>query len=727
MWNKNNSCVIYRNSYQDTFNLNTYKKEISIYIDKINETDTWIRSGKFINDRFKDQISSYQLIGKAALIEGNPNIDILLLKTQVGISLDNAERTATDFIYDYLFDSSTDSAFVALIPSSGDGYISYFFGSPSFFKVKIPFDILSFVCIETIKNYLHLTHSIDISSLPNSDFHSPNTDIAKKAEIVDSALKNMKFCDMASSSGEIIFAMCSTVAEIRYSMNKFIDNTNNGRTKDDFINYFLSKSLHATDYHAGALATLKIGLLLTYPNVEFNMNNFIWGNILTENLFPSVCFDVIVTNPPHMRQELFSVIKDNLSSYNSYNANSDLYCYYTERAFSLLNNKGTLSLIMSNRWMQADYGIPLRKFLASKNISSIVDYDQIRPLKEISTPISIIFANNNLPSETLDITIVNDSDCKDIKQYVEDNSQTLNKMFLSNDKWNFVSNNITLLINKLNNSNVTRFSTYTNESFYRGILTGLNEAFIVDNKTASALIESHPSAAKILRPILSGRDVKRYMKPETKKQVIFMPRGYTDKMRRETDPYEWLVNTYPSVASHLAKYETKAMKRRDKGDYWWELRSCKYYNLFNNTKIICPSIVKKLSATLDDKKCISNDKTIIIASDDYYLLGLLNSSLMDFYFRNTSNKLLNNHFELRLALLASFPIRNISKTNSFSIKSQKGIETYAKRLSKLHSIPYNERTDSIADEIQSTERSLNHIVYKLYNLTPSEIFLVENN
>lgn len=724
MWNNENPSIIFRNFCEDTFDLVNYKKNISTYLSQINESDTWIRSGIFINDCFKEHISSFQLIGKSFPLQSNLNIEILLVKTQIGVSSIDAEKKVTDFVLDYLSTTSADSAFVALVSSFEDGYINYFIASPSLFKIKIPEDILNYICIENIKNYITLNCSIDINDLLS--LNTNNDSNALTAKTVDDLLKNIKFCDISCGSGETAFAMCSAITKTRYEMNKFFDCTEE-RTKANFINHFLSNSLYATDYHEGELETFKIGLSLNYPSAKLNKTQFVWGNILTENLFPSVAFDIVITNPPHMRQELFTVIKDKLSSYNSYTTNSDLYCYYTERAFSLLNKKGTLGLIMSNRWMQTDYGVPLRKFLLSKNIHSIVDYYQIRPLNGLSTPIALILADNSVPSDSLSVTTLHDSDCRDIAQYVKSNSRIIDRFHLSNDNWNFVSKEITSLIKKLNDAAVIPLSEYTDSKFYRGILTGFNEAFIVDNKTALTLIENHSSATKILRPILSGRDVKRYAKLETKKQIIFMPRGYTDKMRGETDPYDWLINTYPSIAGHLAKYEAKAMKRRDKGDYWWELRSCKYYELFDDVKILCPTIVKRLSATIDKKQCLSNDKTIIIASNDYYLLGLLNSSLLDFYFRNTSNKLLNEHFELKLALLSSLPIRVISKTNSFSLKLKKDVEVYAERLSKLNSINKNKRTDIISNEILTTERKLNQVIYKLYKLNPFEINLVENN
>ena len=108
------------------------------------------------------------------------------------------------------------------------------------------------------------------------------------------------------------------------------------------------------------------------------------------------------------------------------------------------------------------------------------------------------------------------------------------------------------------------------------------------------------------------------------------------------------------------------------------------------------------------------------------MLGLLNSKLLDFYFRNTANKLLNDHFELKLSLLLKLPIRKISRTNSFSVKQKILIERCARELSSMYSISRDNQRKISIDKIRSTEKELNNVIYKLYKLTPSEIDIIEN-
>ncbi len=191
-------------------------------------------------------------------------------------------------------------------------------------------------------------------------------------------------------------------------------------------------------------------------------------------------------------------------------------------------------------------------------------------------------------------------------------------------------------------------------------------------------------------------------------------------------PEEWLCSQYPAIAEHLAQHEEKASKRRDKGDYWWELRSCRYYDEFEKTKIICPTIVKHISATIDTNGLFSNDKTSIIASGDFYLLGLLNSSLMDFYMRRICTELLNEHYEVKPANLAVLPIKKISPTNSFHVNIKTEIENGVMALSKLCSVHERDRSDKVNEEMREAERAINRAVGRLYRLSAKEASLIEN-
>jgi len=727
MLRKNNSNVVEMKVYEENIDFNDYLSKIITYLPTLDKNDTWIRSGIYIGNKYKSHISSFRLLGSQTPEIGHARIEVLIVKAQLDVTLSDAQPYCVDFITEYLTQTRTDAAFVALIPSTGEGWRLFFIKSPAHDSVKIPEDILTHTCSGALKT--HIKRKCGLSEAAVEGFFScgyalfDDTVIRTKAKEIDKTLRYLKFCDIAAGSGQIIFAMTGLIAKLRSGLNKYLG-SHADRSEKNFTDQFILGSLYASDYNAGALEILKINLRMK-TDKKIDDYKFVWGNILTEDLFEGMPFDVVVTNPPHMKQDEFSFIKDKLESFASFSHNTDLYCYYAEKAFGLLADEGGAAILMSNRWMRSAYGAGLRHFLSQKNITEIVNYANIPAVKGISTPLSIVVGSNDAPSESLMVTVVEEEDHENLSLYVEDEALTQNLSALGDDGWVFDPEDTSALMNKIDDIGVP-LEKYVDGKIYRGILTGLNEAFAIDNETAKKLIEKDPSSVNILKPFLSGRNVKRYSLPTIKKHLIFLPKGITDKMRGDCEPWKWLCSEYPAIAEHLAKFKEKALKRRDKGDYWWELRSCRYYEEFEKTKIICPTIVKHISAAMDTQGLYSNDKTTIISSDDFYLLGILNSSLMDFYMRRICTELLNEHYEVKPANLSVLPIRQISLTNSFHVNLKTEIENGAMRLSKLFSIHQDQRTEETNEEILENERNINKAVCRLYKLTPKEAGLVEN-
>lgn len=724
---KTKSNMIQLRASDDLIDFNDYLSEVRKYLPSLDEDDSWIRSGIHIGDKFKTFISSYRLFGSQAPTAGHARIEVLLVKTQIGISISEALPQCAAFISEHLSRTKSDAAFTALVPATGEGWRSFFIVSPDHSHIELPEDILTHTCSGALK--VHIKRTCGLADAAVDGFFScgyslfDDTVIRAKAKDIDKSLRYFKFCDIAAGSGQMICAMASLVVKLRSGLNKYLG-SNSDRTEKNFFEMFVNHSLYASDINAGALEILKTRLRMETEK-KIDDRKFVWGNILTEDLFEGMQFDVIATNPPHMKQDEFSFIKEKLESFSSFSYNTDLYCYYAERAFSLAAEGGGVGILMSNRWMRSGYGTGLRTFFSNKNITEIVDYSNIPPVKGISTPLSIVAGSNEPPSEELRVTVVEDADYENISLYVEEEKASLDISSLRDGGWVFDAEETAALMNKLNDIG-TPLGKYVEERIYRGILTGLNEAFAPDRTAAEKLIEKDSNSSKILRPFLSGRNVKRYAVPDVKKYLIFLPKGTTDRMRGVLEPEEWLCSEYPAIAEHLAQYREKASKRRDRGDYWWELRSCRYYDEFEKTKIICPTIVRHISATIETNGLFSNDKTSIIASDDFYLLGVLNSRLMDFYMRRICTELLNGHYEVKPANLSSLPIKRISPTNSFHVDLMTEIEKGAMALSKLCSTRESDRSDRANEEILENERKVNRAVAKLYRLTPAEISLVEN-
>jgi hypothetical protein len=187
-------------------------------------------------------------------------------------------------------------------------------------------------------------------------------------------------------------------------------------------------------------------------------------------------------------------------------------------------------------------------------------------------------------------------------------------------------------------------------NIYRGILTGYNEAFIIDGETKEKLIAEDPNSAEIIRPILRGKDIKKYDYKFADKWLINILNGFTNKNRGTKDPEKFILGKYPAVYKYFIEkhneYESKPANERkkskglkdrdDQGEYWWELRACAYSEDFSKQKIIFQEMVQESSFMIDDEGtyfCLDTGR-IITGKDIEYLIAILNSKLFFFAVKN---------------------------------------------------------------------------------------------
>ena len=725
MFRAGNQCLLDQKSVASQFEAEVFLNDAQKLLPELAAENGWIRSGLRIRETFKNMISSYRLIGVTPLTEGKPRAEALLVKTQVGINAVAAADACARLVCEHLAEAGADLALIALASPAESGYVSLLVRSPRICGLELPQDILDYMCVSAIKRHLQTACGLGEAMLDGYFSQDcvlfDDSVIAARAREMDKALRTMKFCDPAAGSGQVARAMANAVARARLGLNRYLGSSE--RSAEHFFTNFLTRSLYVCDSDAGALASLRMQIKLSAPEAELSNSHFVWGRILVEDLFRKTEFDIVASNPPHARQEQFAPLRDKLSSYRSFGSAADLYCYYAERAFELVREHGVVVLLTSNRWLRAGYGAGLRGLLAEKRLCELVDYGDIPALEGSVTPLSVATAVNEPPSGSCRLVEVEAREHEPLPLLAEETFRLLPQPNSGAD-WTFSSGGAEELMKKIFAAGKP-LGEYVGGKVSRGLLTGFNEAFVLKAAEAQKLLARNARNAEALRPFLSGRNVKRYAAPAVRKYLITFPRGITDRQRGDAEPEEWLAVNYPDLARRLAPFESRAARRRDKGDYWWELRSCRYYDDFANAKIICPSIVKRLSATLDKSGLLSNDKTSIICSDSYYLLGLLNSSLMDFCFRRLAPELLNGYFELKPSLLSSLPVREISPTNSRQVKLRGEIELGAMTLSDL--CCRNELTDEEKLRRQQAERTIDRAVFRLYRLSPAEISLVLNN
>ena len=244
-----------------------------------------------------------------------------------------------------------------------------------------------------------------------------------------------------------------------------------------------------------------------------------------------------------------------------------------------------------------------------------------------------------------------------------------NMKFNNSDNWTILSS-IEISIKTKIEKYGTKLSDW-NISINRGILTGYNDAFIIDEATKNTLITSDPKSAELIRPILRGKDINRYHYNFAKLWVIYIPCGFTNHKRNNEKPEEWFKNTYPSIYHHLVDVENELSKTRsskskglykrdDQGEYWWELRSCKYLDDFYKQKLVWTPVNSEYKFTIIPENYFFNNSIFMITGDDlYYLCGILNSTLYKKYFEVNFTK--GNYNYGSASSLKKLPILKLPK------------------------------------------------------------------
>ena len=251
---------------------------------------------------------------------------------------------------------------------------------------------------------------------------------------------------------------------------------------------------------------------------------------------------------------------------------------------------------------------------------------------------------------------------------------------------------------------------YVKGKIYRGVLTGLNEAFVIDKSTRDRLIAEDPKSAEIIKPFLAGRDIKRYQQPVSDKYLIFTRRGI-------------IIDNYPAILKHLEQFKTQLEPKpkdhtgpwtgRKPGTYkWYEIQDAvDYYEKFEKEKLVYPNICKQPEFTIVDKGYFTNQKCFIITHYTKSLLAFLNSNLCFFLFKSILPKLRGDFYEPSYIYFKDFPV----------------IETENEQLvSVVNEILITKKQDPSADTTV-LEHEIDRLVYGLYGLTEEEIGIVEGD
>ena len=426
-------------------------------------------------------------------------------------------------------------------------------------------------------------------------------------------------------------------------------------------------------------------------------------------------FDVVIGNPPYVRQEKIKELKPTLKNqYDCYTGVADLYVYFYERGFQLLRDNGILTYISSNKYFRATYGKKLRDFLACQStVSQLIDFGAGRVFAA-SVNTSII-TTSKTPPEGNHLRALNWELGPPIGEFgtvFRTRGFTMPQNALTADGWRLASPAVLNLLEKLRNGSEP-LGEYVKGRFYMGIKTGLNEAFVVNKETRDKLIAEHPSSNEVLKPFLRGRDVRRWQLNYQDLWLIFIRRGAD-------------IDNYPAIKRHLSQYRkqlepgpkdwpvNKPWPGRKAGPYkWYEIQdNIAYWQEFEQSKIIYPDIYQHQSFTIDTAGFYCGNTCYFIPTEETWLCGLLNARSVAWFYSLVSNRLGGGALRGFSDYIKQIPIPNATTTQKISISQL------------VDQILAAKRTNPDADVFE-LENEIDQIVYSLYDLTLEEIAIVK--
>ena len=454
-------------------------------------------------------------------------------------------------------------------------------------------------------------------------------------------------------------------------------------------------------------------------------------------------FDVIVGNPPYISLEK---LKDDSITYNTmqrrnesniqektyftHESRGDIYTLFVERGLHLLRRGGHLSYILPNKWEKVMYGRPLRKLFLQNNLTHLIDFRDIQIFDDATTYTCIIRLKKEKTGTCLNVSTMKavnkDTLAKDIDAVCEvfDKTKMDYKIWVTSSLAKFK------LIQRIKEPGKTcSLHTFINGEAYRGILTGLTNAFVVSSKKRDEFISKDIRSDEILRPFLQGRGLIAYGDTKIESYLLFIPKGYTlngmgieideeelkkqkkkksDVMPSEEEAWTWFNTNYPAVAEWLVPFRQKAKVRTDKGDYWWELRACDYYDKFELPKIFYQKFQVKPCFIYDEVNSFFNDSMWFLSVSDKALLALL-CSKMGWWLISEHCPRIQNGYQLIWENLSQIPI---------PMALQEELSTLATKAEDATAEGDHEKLEQIKRDIDKT-------VYHLYHLTYDEVLTID--
>jgi|GEM_PF-1484128 len=359
--------------------------------------------------------------------------------------------------------------------------------------------------------------------------------------------------------------------------------------------------------------------------------SFDWAAIFPKVFANGGKFDLVIGNPPYIRQE---IIEDWQKKYlekrykNAAKGAADLYVYFYAKGLEMLQPDGILAYITPNKWFKTKYGEGLRKLLKPLEIKQIVDFFENRVFEDASTEPQIIVLKNKLSNQDFDYFPITEELVGKIglENFGEHLPERLivEKKNLEESEWVFTTGKKQHLLDTIAGKKglpTVSLKDYTNDNIYRGIVTGLNKAFIIDRATKEALIKQDVRSADLIKPYIQPTDIKKWHL-EGKEESYFINTDYD---------IEISATKYKAIHKYLKQFEKELKERQDKGKTHYNLRSCNYYQEFDKPKLMYIYTALEHHFYYDTEGYYINNSGYFIADADLFLCAYLNSPIFKFY------------------------------------------------------------------------------------------------
>jgi adenine-specific DNA-methyltransferase len=433
---------------------------------------------------------------------------------------------------------------------------------------------------------------------------------------------------------------------------------------------------------------------------------FLWRVDFAEVFQEKGGFDLMIANPPYVRQEKITHLKADLKQVypDVYHGVADIYVYFYAQGLRQLRDDGTLVYISSNKFMRAGYGETLRRLLGQEvTLRTVIDFGDL-PVFEATTYPTVLVMRNHPPTKdhaVQALTVDDMSMVHHLADAVRIDAWPQPQASLRTDGWTLVRPEVLALVDKLRSSG-TPLDEYVGGKFYRGIVTGLNQAFIIDQATRDQIVSQDAHSADLIRPWLRGRDVKRWQAIWPKLYLLFVY-------------WECPIKEYPAIYAHLKKYESKLAKRPEvrAGRFPWYALSryaADFAAEFELPKIVYPDIAARCEFAFDTQGLYGGNTIYFIPRNDLALLGILNSQVVEFFYRQITSTIQQDYMRFFSPYLGQTPIP------AFAQQQRTAIEVLARKLLDAR---------GVGPQVAAWEQELDDLVYELFRLNKAEIALVE--